>query len=89
MTVADQVKIIYNKINANLAQYDSDRLATKVSAYSCGDLKKYEYLTGEDLGYRPNVAEQVEFDYSPLGKIFNDGLKEEDKKEGLLRVKNI
>ena len=29
-------------------------------------------------------------DYSLLGKIFNKGLKEEDKKEGLLkRLKNI
>ena len=28
--------------------------------------------------------------YSPLGKIFNKGLKEEDKKEGLFkRIKNI
>ena len=33
---------------------------------------------------------QAEFEYSPLGKIFNKGLKEEDKKEGLLkRLKNI
>ena len=33
---------------------------------------------------------QAELEYSPLGKIFNKGLKEEDKKEGLLkRLKNI
>ena len=33
---------------------------------------------------------QGKFDYSPLGKIFNRGLKEEDKKEGLLTsVENI
>ena len=36
------------------------------------------------------MIEQAKFDYSPLGKIFNEGLTEEDKKEGLLkRVKNI
>ena len=36
------------------------------------------------------MIEQAKFDYSPLGKIFNKGLTEEDKKEGLLkRVKNI
>ena len=36
------------------------------------------------------MIEQAKFDYSPLGKIFNKGLREEDKKEGLLkRVKNI
>ena len=47
--VPDQLKIIDNKINANQAQYDLDRLAAKTSAYSSGILKKYEYLTGEDL----------------------------------------
>ena len=50
MTVADQLKIIDNKIKANQAQYDLDRLAAKISAYSSSDLRKYEYLTGEDLG---------------------------------------
>ena len=48
------------------------------------------YLTGEDLGYKRSEFEQAKFDYSPLGKFFNKGLKEEDKKEGLLkRLKNI
>ena len=52
MTVTDQIKIIDNNIKANQAQYDLDRLAAKISAYSSpDDLKKYEYLTGEDLGY--------------------------------------
>ena len=47
-------------------------------------------MTGEDLGYKPSVTEQAKFDYSPLGNIFNKGLKEEDKKEGLFkRLKNI
>ena len=47
-------------------------------------------MTGVSLGYKPSVVEQAKFDYSPLGKIFNDRLKEEDEKEGLLkRVKNI
>ena len=47
-------------------------------------------MTGVNLGYKLSVVEQAKFDYSPLGKIFNDRLKEEDKKEGLLkRVKNI
>ena len=90
MTVTDQIKIIDNKIKANQAQYDLDRLAAKISAYSSGDLRKYEYLTGEDLGYKPSVVEQAKFDYSPLGKIFNKGLTEEDKKDVLSKsVKNI
>ena len=51
---------------------------------------KCEYLTGEDLGYKPSVFEQAKFDYSPLGKTFNKGLTEEDKREGLLKsVKKI
>ena len=67
MTVTDQLKIIDNNIRANEAQYDLDRLAAKISAYSSGDLRKYEYLTGEDLGYKPSVIELAKFDYSPLG----------------------
>ena len=91
MTATDQIKIIDNKIKANQAQYDLDRLTAKISALSSGELRKYDYLTGEDLGYRPSVLEQTKFDYSPLGKVFNKGLDDkDDKKEGLLkRLKNI
>ena len=47
-------------------------------------------MTGEDLGLKPSTVEQAKFEYSPLGKIFNKGLSEEDKKEGLFkRLKNI
>ena len=42
MTVTDQLEIIDNKIKAKQAQYDLDRLATKISGYSSGDLRKYE-----------------------------------------------
>ena len=62
MTVTDQLKIIDNKIKANQAQYDLDRLLAKISALSSGELRKYEYLTGEDLGYNPSVVEQAKFD---------------------------
>ena len=54
MTVTDQLKIIDNKIKANQAQYDLDRLAAKISTYSSGDLRKYEYLTAKDLGCKLN-----------------------------------
>ena len=77
MTVTDQLKIIDNKIKANQAQYDLDRLAAKRSTLSSNDLRKCEYLTGDDLGYKPSVVEQAKFDYSPLGKIFNKGLTED------------
>ena len=74
----------------NEAQYDLDRKAAKISALSSNNLDKYEYLTGEDLGLKPSTVEQAKFEYSPLGKIFNKGLSEDDKKEGLFkRLKNI
>ena len=62
MRVTDQVKIIDNKIKVNQAQHDLDSLAAKIFAYSSGDLRKYEYLTGQDLGYKPSVFEQAKFD---------------------------
>ena len=66
------------------------RKAAKISVLSSNNLNKYEYLTGEDLGLKPNTVGQARFEYSPLSKFFNKRLKEEDKKEGLLkRLKNI
>ena len=57
---------------------------------SSHNLDKYELLTGEDLDLKPSTVEQAKFEYSPLGKIFNKGLSEDDKKEGVLkRLKNI
>ena len=53
-------------------------------------MDKYELLTGEDLDLKPSAVAQAKFEYSPLGKIFNKGLSEDDKKEGLLKkLKNI
>ena len=90
MTITDQIKILDKKIMQNEAQYDLDRKAAKISALSSNNLDKYEYLTGEDLGLKPNTIEQARFEYSPLGKIFNKGLDKDDKKEGLFkRLKNI
>ena len=90
MTIADQPKILDQKIMQNEAQYDLDRKAAIISVYSSNELDKYEYLTGEDLNLKPSTVEQAWFEYSPLCKFLNRGLKEEDKKEGLLkRLKNI
>ena len=85
MVVTDHIKILGRKIIQNEAEYDLDRKAAEISALSSNNLDKYEYLTGEDLGLRPSTVEQAKFEYSPLSKIFNKGLKEEDKKEGLLK----
>lgn len=42
-------------------------------------------MTGKDLNYQSSTAEPAKFDYSPLSRFFNMELKEEEKKEGLLR----
>ena len=90
MSVVDQVKILDRKIKQNEAQYDLDRKAAKISASPSKNLPKYEYLTGDDLGYEPRALEQARFDYSPLSKFLNKGLTEEEKKEGPLKIlKNI
>ena len=92
MTRKDQIKILDDKIKANNVQYDLDRMNAEVSAYSSGDLTKYEYLTKKDLGYKPDAVEKVKFEYSPIGKVFTDGLAKENKskKVGLFkRSKNI
>ena len=90
MTRKEQNKILDDKIKANNAQYNLDRMNAEISAYSSGNLPKYEYLTKKDLNYKPNAFEHANFEYSPLGKVFIDGLDKSDKKEGLLkRLKNI
>ena len=68
------------------------RMNAEISAYSSGNFHKYEYLTKKDLGYKPDAVEKVKFEYSPIGKVFTDGLAKEDKskKVGLFkRLKNI
>ena len=61
----EQNKILDDKIKANKRQYDLDRTNAEISAYSSGDLPKYEYLTKKDLGYKPNLIKQAKFEYSP------------------------
>ena len=90
MTRKEQVKILDDKIEANNAQYNLDRMNAEISAYSSGDLPKYEYLIKKKLGYKPDALEQAKFEYSPLGKVFTDGLHKSNKNEGILkRLKNI
>ena len=42
-------------------------------------MNKHEYLTDEDLGYKPGVVEQTKCEYSPLGEAVNKGLKKDNK----------
>ena len=92
MTRKDQIKTLDDKIKANEIQYDLDRMNAEISAYSSGDLPKYEYFTKKGLGYKPDTAEKVKLEYSPIGKVFTDGLAKEDKSkkvELFKRLKNI
>ena len=87
MTRKEQIKILDDKIKTNERQYDLDRRNAEISAYSSGDLPKFEYLTKKDLGYKPDAVEKIKFEYSPLGKVFTNG---SDKKVGIFqRLKNI
>ena len=89
MTCKEQVKILNDKIEANKRQYDLDRINAEISAYSSGDLPKYEYLTKKDLGYKPDAFEKVKFEYSPIGKVFTDRLAKEDKSKKIGLFKRL
>ena len=65
--IPDQIKILDKKIMQNEAQYDLDRKAAKISAFSSNNLDKYEYLTGEVLGLKLITVERAKFEYSLLG----------------------
>ena len=51
-------------------------------------MDKYEYWTGKDLGHKPGVVEQVKFEYSQLGKVFNKELKKDDKDNKVVKYDN-
>ena len=87
MTREEQNKILNDKIEANNAQCNLDRMNAEISAYSSGDLPKYEYLTKKDLNYKTNAFEQAKFECSPLGKVFIDGLNKTDKKRSFKKIK--
>ena len=59
MTLTDELKILDDKIKTNQAQFDLDREAAKISVLLSKELDEYKYLTGEDLGYKPGVAERA------------------------------
>ena len=84
-----KLKFLANKIKANNAQYKIDRLNAEISAFSEGDLDKYEFLTRKDLKYKPNAFDKAKFEFSPLGKAFNQGLDkkaESYKEEGVIKL---
>ena len=89
MTRKEQNKILDEKIESNANQYKVDRLNAEISAFSSGDLNKYEFLTIKDLKYKPNALDKARFEFSPLGKAFSTGLdKTADgyQEEGVMKL---
>ena len=74
MTRKEQNKILDAKIESNVNQYKVDWLNAEISAFSSGDLNKYEFLKRIDLNYKPNALDKARFEFSPLGKTFTTGL---------------
>ena len=46
-------------------------------------------MTKKDLGYKTDALEKVKFEYSPIGKIFTDGLAKEDKSKKIGLFKRL
>ena len=68
---------INDQIRDEKIKYDINREAAKISAWSSGKIRKYEYLTGEDIlpSNQQQIIEQAKFPYSPLGKAFEKQIK--------------
>ena len=67
MTINDQIR-------DEKLKYDINGEAAKISALSSGEIRKYEYLTGEDI-LPSNQQQIIEQTYSPLGKAFEKQIK--------------
>ena len=74
MTRKEKNKKLDDKIESNFNQYKVDRLNAEISAFSSGDLNKYEFLTRKDLNYKPNALDKDRLEFSPLGQTFSIGL---------------
>ena len=70
MTINDQIR-------DEKLQYDLKREAAKISALLSGKIRKYEYLTGEEilLSNQQQIIEEAKFTCSPLGKAFEKQIK--------------
>ena len=89
MTCKEQNKILDDKIDSNVNQYKVDRLNAEISAFSSGDLNKYEFLRRKDLKYKPNALDKVRFEFSPLGQTFSTGLDKTSQgyqEEGVIKL---
>ena len=82
-------KILDAKIESNVNQYKVDRMNAEISAFSSGDLNKYEFLRRKDLKYKPNALDKARFQFSPLGQTFSTGLDKNAQgyqEEGVIKL---
>ena len=89
MTRKEQNKILDAKIESNVNQYKVDRLNAEISAFSSGDLNKYEFLKRIDLNYKSNALDKARFEFSLLGQTFNTGLGKNAQgyqEEGIIKL---
>ena len=89
MTRNEQNKILDAKIKSNVNQYKVDSMNAEISAFSSGDLNKYEFLTRKDLKYKPNALDKDRFQFSPLGQTFSTGLDKNAhgyQEEGVIKL---
>ena len=89
MTRKEQNKILDDKIESNVNQYKVDRLNAEISAFSSGDLNKYEFLTRKDFKYKPNTLDKARFEFPPLGQTFSTGLNKTAQgyqEEGVIKL---
>ena len=89
MTRKEQNKILDAKVESNVNQYKVDRMNAEISAFSSGDLNKYEFLKRIDLNYKPNALDKARFEFSPLGKTFSTGLDKNAQgyqEEGVIKL---
>ena len=83
MTIDDEIK-------DEKLQYNINREAAQISALSSSKIRKYEYLTGEDIlpSKQQQIIKQAKFTYSPLDQAFDKQIKT-IKDQGEKQIKTI
>ena len=68
---------INDQIRDEKLRYDINRETGKVLALSSGKIRKYEYLSSEDIlpFNQKQITEHARFTYSPLQKAFEKQIK--------------
>ena len=68
LTCIIKIMTINDQIRDEKIQYDINRETAKISALSSSKIRKYQYLTGEDIltSNQQQIIEQAKLTYSPL-----------------------